>query len=61
MGSDVGHSVVMRSMTEKTITKIGGEVIHKSIYRVMDPGVGGIVRMSASKLSNHFSVTYLYR
>ncbi|MBC9928986.1 FG-GAP-like repeat-containing protein [Chitinophaga qingshengii] len=40
-GQTVGHSVVIKSVISKTITKIGGKQIYQSILKIMDPGHGG--------------------
>lgn len=37
----VGHSVVLQSVSSKTIEKVSGQTVHQIIYRVMDPGTGG--------------------
>jgi hypothetical protein len=60
MGRDVGHSVVIQSITEKTITKINGTVLQKLFYNVMNPANGGsITRIPSSSITNSYNVFYI--
>jgi len=59
---DVGHSVVIKSITQKTITKINGNVVTKYIYRAMNPGNGGsIMRVSGSSIRNAYNIFYIFK
>ena len=60
-GDEVGHSVVMRSVTLRIITKINGQTIQKMLYSVMDPGNGGSFRFETMKrLMNSNGIFYIY-
>lgn len=60
-GNEVGRSVVMRSVTLRTITKINGQTIQKMLYSVMDPGNGGSFRFETMKrLMSSNGIFYIY-
>jgi len=58
---NVGHSVVMQSVVQRTITKVSGNVVQKFLYYVMNPGNGGsIARISASSISKAYNIFYIF-
>lgn len=52
--STSNHSIVLRSITQQTITKINGAVNFKYFYNVMDPAIGRTNTYSASSIINVF-------
>lgn len=57
---DVGHSVIMKSIVQRTITKINGTVIQKYLYNVMNPAYGGsIMRVSGKDIINAYNIFYI--
>ena len=58
---NVGHSVVMQRVVERTITKVSGNVLQKNLYYVMSPGNGGsIMRISVKSISNAKHIFYIF-
>lgn len=58
---DVGHSIVMKSITQKTITKINGNIVTRYIYKAMNPGNGGyIMRVSSSSIRKSNNIFYIF-
>jgi RHS repeat-associated protein len=58
---NVGHSVVMQRVVERTITKISGKILPKNLYYVMNPGNGGsITRISARSISNALHIFSIF-
>ena len=58
---NVGHSVVMNSITRRTITKLNGNVISRYIYGAMNPGNGGyMMKISGRRIINAFNIFYIY-
>jgi hypothetical protein len=39
---EVGHSVVMQSVVQRTITKVSGKVVQKYLFYVMNSGIGDV-------------------
>lgn len=61
-GSTVGHSVVMQSVVQRTITKVSGKVIQKYLYYIMNPGNGGsIERLSTNSISHATNIFFISR
>jgi hypothetical protein len=48
------HSVVLRSVTKETITKLSGRVIENYYYNVMDPAIGATKTYSSTSIVNTF-------
>jgi RHS repeat-associated protein len=60
-GGKIGHSVVMQSIVQKTVTKVNGNIVQKLLYYVMNPANGGnIHKMSGKVLSNAFNIFYIH-
>ena len=58
---DIGHSVVMQSIVQKTVTKINGTIIQKLIYNVMDPAYGGrVISIGANSIINSNNIFYIF-
>jgi hypothetical protein len=55
-----GHMVTMKSITQKNITYINGASHTKYIYRAMDPGSGGVVRLRSYQITNSYNIISLW-
>ncbi len=51
-----GHAVVLDNIVERSIQKVNGLIINKTIYNVMDPAVGKIVPWNMSTVSQFIRV-----
>jgi hypothetical protein len=56
VGGNVGHVVVMKSITRTTRIHVNGQVNFKHRYYVMDPGVGRVVPISVSNITNSYNI-----
>ncbi|WP_181832232.1 RHS repeat-associated core domain-containing protein [Capnocytophaga ochracea] len=62
IGENVGHSVIMQSIVQKTITKLNGSVIQKTFYYVMNPANGGSIhKIDATQITNSYNIFYISR
>ena len=62
IGENVGHSVIMQSIVQKTITKLNGSVIQKIFYYVMNPANGGSIhKIDATQITNSYNIFYISR
>ncbi|MDR1114931.1 MAG: hypothetical protein LBL33_02045 [Tannerella sp.] len=58
---NTGHSVVMQSVVQKTITKVNGTVVQKLFYYAMNPGNGGsIIRITGRSIVRSYNVFYIF-
>jgi hypothetical protein len=59
---DVAHSVVMKSIMEKTITKVNGSITTHTIYNVMNPANGGsYMNITSYDMSKALNIFYIYK
>ena len=62
IGQSAGHSVIMQSIVQKTITKLNGRVIQKTLYYVMNPANGGSIhKIDATQITNSRNIFYISR
>ena len=62
IGENVGHSVIMQSIVQKTIIKLNGSVIQKTFYYVMNPANGGSIhKIDATQITNSYNIFYISR
>jgi len=59
-GVDIGHSVLANRITERTITKISGNVVNKLILHVMDPSKGQYIRVYGGFARNAANIFILF-
>jgi hypothetical protein len=58
---EIGHTVVMSSIVQETITSIRGNVTQRLIYIVMDPSMGGnYLQISTEKIINAYKIFYIW-
>ena len=58
--SNGGHSVVMQSVVQKTVTKVNGTITQKLLYYVMNPANGGgITRIGGNSIINSYNIFYI--
>lgn len=58
---EIGHSVVMQSVFQRTITKVSGKVVLKYLFYAMNPGHGGsITDISVWSISNAYHIFYIH-
>ena len=61
-GGNVGHSVVMKSITQKTVTKLNGSFVQRNIYKVMNPANGGrYMRISPKSITNAENIFFIHK
>jgi len=58
--TDVAHSVVMKSITQQTITKNSGRVIINYIYKAMNPNGGYIMKLPSYKITGAYNILYIF-
>ena len=59
-GSDVGHSVVVKSFTKTTITRVNGQVNFRYQFKVMDPYIGHVRPAQLSEITNAYHIFYIH-
>ncbi|MDR1974708.1 MAG: FG-GAP-like repeat-containing protein [Bacteroidales bacterium] len=57
--TDVGHTVAMQRIVQKTITKHNGIAVQKILYYVMDPVYGSVVRMPSYRIFDASAIFYI--